>query len=137
MARKRSFAQSDERTDLDISPLIDMVFILLIFFMVTTTFVKDLDLDLERPSASSAERASTKALRVHIDRQGEVYVDNQSVRPWMIQSHVRSALRTKATSEVLVITDLSVRAQALLNVVDQCRLAGATIVGVATAQEAG
>ncbi len=137
MARKRSFAQSEERTDLDISPLIDMVFILLIFFMVTTTFVKDLDLELERPSASSAERASTKALRVHIDRHGEIYVDNQSVRPWMVQSHVRSALRAKATGEVLVITDLSVRAQALLHVVDQCRLAGAKDVGVATAQEAG
>ena len=49
MARKRSFATSAEKTDLDISPLIDMVFILLIFFMVTTTFVKDLDLDLNRP----------------------------------------------------------------------------------------
>ena len=43
----------------DISPLIDMVFILLIFFMVSTTFVKDLKIDLERPGAASAERAST------------------------------------------------------------------------------
>ena len=51
--------KSEERQDLDISPLIDMVFILLIFFMVTTTFVKDMKLDLERPSAQSASRAST------------------------------------------------------------------------------
>ncbi len=137
MSRKRSFAHANERSDLDISPLIDMVFILLIFFMVTTTFVKDLDLELERPSAQSAERASTKALRVHIDRYGEVYVDNQGVRPWMVQSHVRSALRAKATGEVLVITDRTVRAETLLQVVDQCRLAGAKDVGVATQQEAG
>ena len=137
MARKRSFATSAEKTDLDISPLIDMVFILLIFFMVTTTFVKDLDLDLNRPSAQSAERASTKALRVHIDRHGEVYVDNQNVRPWMVQSHVRSGLRAKATGDVLVIADEGIRAQLLLQVVDQCRLAGAKDVGVATAQEAG
>ena len=44
--------------DLNISPLIDMVFILLIFFMVSTTFVKDMKLDLERPAASSSSTAS-------------------------------------------------------------------------------
>ena len=48
-------------SDLDISPLIDVVFILLIFFMVSTTFVKDMQVDLDRPSASSGSRASTKA----------------------------------------------------------------------------
>ena len=53
-------------SDLDISPLIDVVFILLIFFMVSTTFVKDMQVDLDRPSASSGSRASTKAMRIYI-----------------------------------------------------------------------
>ncbi len=50
-----------EGGDIDISPLIDMVFILLIFFMVSTTFVKDMKIDLERPGAASATRSPRRA----------------------------------------------------------------------------
>jgi biopolymer transport protein ExbD len=61
---------SSEEKDIDISPLIDVVFILLIFFMVSTTFVKDAQLDIERPSARSAESTPTEAVRVNVDRSG-------------------------------------------------------------------
>jgi biopolymer transport protein ExbD len=71
-----------EASDIDISPLIDMVFILLIFFMVSTTFVKDMSIDLQRPGAQSATKASTKALRVVIDDRQAVYIDGNPVRPW-------------------------------------------------------
>lgn len=126
-----------EEPGVDISPLIDMVFILLIFFMVTTTFVKDAKVELERPSAASATRASTKAIRVTIDQRGEVYVDARAVRPWMVQNRVREQLQGALERPVLIITDRRVRAEQLLEVVDQCRLAGAKDVAVATEQEAG
>lgn len=126
-----------EEQGVDISPLIDMVFILLIFFMVTTTFVKDAQVELERPSAASAKPASTKAIRVTLDRRGEVYVDGRPVRAWMLQSTVREQLRAAADRPVLVITDSGVQAQKLIDVIDQCRLAGAKDVAVATEKEAG
>ncbi len=135
MRRRRSDGATTG--EIDISPLIDCVFILLIFFMVTTTFVKDMKLELTRPSASSSTRAAPQSLRVYVDRSGSVFVDDQPVRPWMLQSHVRDALRGQATREVLVIVDQSVPAQQLVEVVDQCRLAGASDVGVATEAEAG
>ena len=124
-------------TGIDISPLIDMVFILLIFFMVTTTFVKDMKLDLERPGANSAERASTKAIRVYLDQTGAIYVESAPVKPWMLQSRIAELLKSAADAPVLVITDRLVPAEQLIEVIDQCRLAGATDVGVATEQEAG
>ena len=126
-----------ESTEIDISPLIDVVFILLIFFMVSTTFVRDLKLDLERPGAKSAQQAPGKALRVHVDRHQEIYVDGQPVRAWMLQTRVRDLLRSGSSSSVLVITDRTVPAERLIEVVDQCRLAGAGDVGVATAEETG
>jgi len=129
--------KQEEEATVDISPLIDMVFILLIFFMVTTTFVKDMKLDLERPSASSASTASTKAIRVFIDQYGEIYVDNQPVRVYSLQSKLRDMLRTSTEKSVLVVTDENVAAKLVLEVVDQTRLAGATDVGVATEQESG
>ena len=96
--------QTDEEAQIDISPLIDMVFILLIFFMVTTTFVKDMKLDLERPSASSGVSASTKAIRVFIDTEGDVYVDNQQVRIYSLQSKLRDMLRVSTDKSILVVT---------------------------------
>ncbi len=123
--------------DLNISPLIDMVFILLIFFMVSTTFVKDMKLDLDRPSASSSSTASTKAVRVYIDNQGEVYLDGQSIRIWVLQSRLRDVLKSKTPKSVLVVTDVSVPSGKLVEVVDQARLAGASDVGVATSKEVG
>ncbi|MFT4628577.1 MAG: biopolymer transport protein ExbD [Myxococcota bacterium] len=122
-------------SDLDISPLIDVVFILLIFFMVTTTFVKDTQLDLERPSASSGTKANSKALRVVLTRAGEVFIDDSPIKPWMVQSRVRDHLREAQDGAVLVVADRRVMAESLIEVVDQCRLAGADDVGVITDAE--
>lgn len=127
----------DHSAGIDISPLIDMVFILLIFFMVTTTFVKDMQIDIERPGAATARPSSTKALRVNIDSGANIYVDGNPVRPWMVQSRVRDFLASSGGGPVLVITDRRVPAERLIEVVDQCRLGGATDVGVATEKEAG
>lgn len=127
----------ETETQIDLSPLIDMVFILLIFFMVSATFVKDMDLDINRPKASTAEPSSTKAIRVYIDKAGDTYLDGQPVRSWVIQSRLRDILRSGTSDTVLVVTDDSVPARKLVEVVDQCRRAGARDVGVVTDEEAG
>ncbi len=134
MKIRRKKASSAE---VDMSPLIDMVFILLIFFMVSTTFTKDMKLDLQRPGASSASKASTKAIRVYIDNFGETYVDNQPIKTWAIQSKVRELLHSSAQASVLVIADDTIPVEKLIEVVDQCRLSGASDVAVVTEKEAG
>ncbi|MDW8478788.1 MAG: biopolymer transporter ExbD [Xanthomonadales bacterium] len=121
----------------DLTPMIDMVFILLIFFMVSTTFVKDMKVDIDRPGAQSHTVASTKAVRVYIDKAGEVYVDGQPIRIWVLQSRLRDLLSGMSQKAVLVVTDEVVPAGRLVEVVDQARLAGAQEVGVATRAEAG
>ncbi|MEM7679216.1 MAG: biopolymer transporter ExbD [Myxococcota bacterium] len=134
----RARKKSDGEQGIDISPLIDMVFILLIFFMVSTTFQKDMDIDISRPKASSATRSSTKAIRIFIAADGTTYMDGQPIRSWMIQSRVRDLLETgNADESVLVVTDGSVPTRKLVEVVDQCRMAGAKDVGVATELEVG
>jgi biopolymer transport protein ExbD len=129
--------RKDTTEDINISPLIDMVFILLIFFMVSTTFVKDMKLDLNRPAAATATTASTKAIRLYIDNAGDIYLDGEPVRVWVIQSRIRDLLAGSTGKSVLVVTDDGVPAGRLVEVVDQARLAGATDVGVATVEEAG
>ena len=122
---------------IDVSPLIDMVFILLIFFMVTTTFVKDMKLDLNRPSAASASKASSKVVRVYIDSTNEIYIDNQPVKLWAVQSKLRDLLRDSVDKSVLVISDTSIPVERLIDVVDECRMSGAKDVAVSTTKEMG
>ena len=123
--------------NIDVSPLIDMVFILLIFFMVTTTFVKDMKLDLNRPSAASASKASSKVIRVYIDNTNEIYIDNQPVKLWAVQSKLRDLLRGNSDKSVLVISDATIAVERLIDVVDECRLSGAKDVAVSTTKEMG
>ena len=136
MIRRRT-ARSAADTAVDLTPMIDMTFILLIFFMVSTTFVKDMKLEINRPAAKSASVASTKAVRLYIDRQGEVYLEGEPVRVWVIQSRVSDLIRGMTQKSVLVVTDEDVPAGRLVEVVDQARRAGAEDVGVATVAEAG
>ena len=132
------FKQKSQNVDtVDVSPLIDMVFILLIFFMVTTTFVKDMQLELNRPSAASASLASTKTTRVYIDNSTEIYIDNQPVKLWAVQSKLRDILRTATEKSVLVITDTDIPVGILIDVVDECRMSGAKDVAVSTTKEMG
>ncbi|MEA3418326.1 MAG: biopolymer transporter ExbD [Campylobacterota bacterium] len=123
--------------NIDVSPLIDMVFILLIFFMVTTTFVKDMKLDLNRPSAASATKASSKVIRVYIDNAAEIYIDNQPVKLWAVQSKLRDLLRGADEKSVLVIADAMIPVERLIDVVDECRMSGAKDVAVSTTKEMG
>ena len=132
------FRQKSQNVDtVDVSPLIDMVFILLIFFMVTTTFVKDMSLELNRPSAASASLASTKVTRVYIDNSSEIYIDNQPVKLWAVQSKLRDILRTATEKSVLVITDTDIPVGVLIDVVDECRMSGAKDVAISTTKEMG
>ena len=133
---RRSHRKAVE-TSVDLTPMIDMTFILLIFFMVSTTFVKDMKIDIERPGAQSGQVASTKAIRLYIDRRGEVHMDGEPVRVWTLQSRVADLLRGMTEKSVLVVTDQHVPSGRLVEVVDQARRAGASEVGVATVDEAG
>jgi biopolymer transport protein ExbD len=130
-------ASKPVETPVDLTPMIDMTFILLIFFMVSTTFVKDMKLDINRPGAQTQVVASTKAVRLYIDKAGETYLDGEPVRLWTIQSRVRDQLKGMTAKSVLIVTDEIVPAGRLVEVVDQARLAGAEEVGVATVAEAG
>jgi biopolymer transport protein ExbD len=121
----------------DLTPMIDMTFILLIFFMVATTFQKDLKIDINRPGASTGQVASTKAIKVYVDKQGQAYLDGEPVQVWVIQSRLRDLLKAQSQKSVLVVTDEAVPSGKLVEVVDQARLAGAEDIGVATGAEAG
>lgn len=131
MSHLAKLRKSKERSaDINLGPLIDIIFILLIFFVVTTTFVKDLEVKIERPGAASGQRVDRRAVRVAIDAAGKVYIDGQPVHGWMVQNRVRELLSQQPDRPVLVVADKRLVTARLIEVVDECRLAGARRVGV-------
>lgn len=135
MRRFRSLVERGDEPN--ITPLIDVVFILLIFFIVSATFIKEAKVEIERPQASTAQRITAKEIRVYIDKSGNIYIDDQIVKLWTLQSKVRELLASSTNKTVLVIADKDAKVEILIDVVDQIRLAGAKEVAVSTKQELG
>ncbi|MEL6761507.1 MAG: biopolymer transporter ExbD [Myxococcota bacterium] len=115
----------------NITPLIDVVFILLIFFMVTTTFTQDLGLDIDRPEASSGRRLSSRIVRIAVDPRGALTVDSQPTRSWGLEDALRARLDLTQEKAVLVISDRRVEATVLVDVIDAANRAGASEVSLA------
>lgn len=114
-----------EGAELNITPLIDIVFILLIFFVVTTTFVHELGLPIERPDSGTATEQPHDVVRVAVSRQGEITVDAQPTSPWRVEAEVRARLREHADASVVVIADKGATAEIIVDAIDACRRAGA------------
>ncbi len=117
--------------EINISPLIDLVFLLLIFFLVTTSFVKETGIEVQRPVASSAELKEQGNLLIGIDNGGRVFMDRRQVDVRMIRGHVARALAENPKSGVIIVADQASQAGVIIMVMDQCRLAGAKSVSLA------
>ena len=122
----------EDGLEVDLSPLIDVTFLLLIFFVLTTSFSKEKQLNIQRTEASSSQSVQREPLRVALDAQGVVYLDGRRVAPWLLQGRLESMLRAGTSQEVLLIADARVPSGRMVEVIDQCRLAGAADVAVST-----
>ncbi len=127
-------APKKETLEINIAPLIDIVFILLVFFMVTTTFNRDTHLKLARPNAQTGLESEAATLRVAVDQRGQITVDGKPINPWMVQSKVRAALSLRTNKTVLLVSDQAVETGRLVELMDQCTLAGASDVGISVEQ---
>ncbi|MDY0376498.1 MAG: biopolymer transporter ExbD [Desulfobacterium sp.] len=122
---------------LDIAPLIDMVFILLIFFLVTTSFVKETGVDVNRPTASTAVAKENVTILVGITAQDKIYVDNREIDLRALRLNVERALGEKPDGSVVIVADKNSTTGTAIAAMDQCRLAGAENVSLAAGIEGG
>lgn len=116
---------------IDMSPLLDVVFILLIFFIVSTVFVKETGIEVDKPQAISAQKLDQSAILVAISRTGEVMYDGANIGVSGVRSMVEQLL-LKEQRAVVVQVDKAVSAELLVEVIDEAKLAGASTVNIAT-----
>ncbi len=125
-----------KQLELNMAPLIDMVFILLIFFLVTTSFVKETGVSVNRPSAATAESREKAGIFIGITEDGRVFMESEEVAVHAVRAHVERALAENPGSGVVVVADRGSRMGVTVEVMDACRLAGAPDVSIA-AEEPG
>jgi biopolymer transport protein ExbD len=117
--------------DLNVIPLIDVVFFLLIFYVISTAFISESALPLARPQSSQATQVTSAFVAVAILKSGAIQVGPQVFDPSGVADAVRAALAEAGTDKVVVIPDRDVPTGLLLEVMDACSAAGAGSVDVA------
>lgn len=135
--RSRYTSEQQEESDINMMPMLDVVFILLIFFIVTTSFVKETGVDVTRPSAETAEPKSQANILIGIRDSGEVWIDEQRVQINAIRANVERLLAENPESSVVVVADEGARTGVLVEALDQARLAGADNVSIAARNDSG
>jgi biopolymer transport protein ExbD len=131
MRRKRR-AGGDE-AEINITPMLDIVFIMLIFFIVTTSFVKEIALDLNRPSSEPREeKAVAEVITVRIAANGQIEVGERMVDIRAVRANLEGELATRGfDTPVVVIADRAADSGLMVRVIDQARMAGADTVSLA------
>lgn len=117
--------------ELNMASLIDMIFILLIFFLVTTSFVKESGVDVQRPVAATAEARTKANVIIAVTPEGEVHIDRRVVDIRSVRAHMERFLAETPEGSVVIAADENSRTGAVIRVLDACRLAGVRNISVA------
>ena len=121
------------QAEIQMTPLIDMVFILLIFFVVTTSFVSETGLEIQRPQSSSSETLPRENIPVAIGADGRITIDGQRVGLLSIRPFLQKRLRMQPGLAVVLVADKTVSVDRVVRVMDEIRAAGISEVALATA----
>jgi len=133
---RRTLRGGGDKVDVNMSPLIDMVFLLLIFFVVTTSFVKESGIDVQRSTASTAEVKESATIMIGVSGEGDVWMDGKKVDVRSVRGLMERALAEDPEAGVVIVADKNSETGAVVQVMDQCRLAGASNVSLAAKQQA-
>ena len=129
---RRKFKKNREESEINITPMLDIVFIMLIFFIVTTSFVKEISIDVNRPTKSPIkEQKKSEVISVRISGEGQIFVQDRLITLEAVRANIESNLALKPQATVVVVSDREADAGFLVKVIDQSRLAGARNVSLA------
>ncbi len=133
--RRSHTEQGSPAAAVNLTPLIDMVFILLIFFVVTSSFVKESGIEVNRPTAQTTERQERGNIIIAISSTGEVWMDKRQIDPHAVRTEVLRLKAENPEAAVVIVADEKADTGILVKVMDQVRLAGITRVSIAASQE--
>jgi len=135
MKFRRALTEAEEINDINVSPLIDMVFILLIFFIVTTTFVEETGVEVDKPQAASAANLDKNSILLAVTAQGQVVYGGQEIGVNGVRPLVKR-MTDQESVPVIIEVDKNATAGIVVRVIDEAKLGGAKNVSLASKQGA-
>ncbi len=140
MRHSRSFvrqASEEGGQQIDLTPMLDVVFIMLIFFIVTASFIKEAGIDVQRPVADTLESIKNQKIFIAISEENEIWIDKQMVKPVSVKGIVERMRAENSKGAVVIQVDASSYAETFALVFDAARDAGvpAEEIHVATVEE--
>lgn len=131
MRRTSLLNQEQDSTQVDLTPMLDVVFILLIFFIVTTSFVSESGIEVDPPQAATAEVQAQASILLAITSEGEVWVDGQPLTLSALGPVVARLQAERPQSSVVIQADKASKSGRLVEVMDRLRLAGIDKISLA------
>ena len=128
---RRLNIRKKEEAGIDLTPMLDVVFIMLIFFIVTTSFVKESGIQVNRPSASTAQKEERANILVAITEAGEVWMQKRKVDVRSVRAHIERMRAEAPEGSVVIQADKASKNGLLVDVMDQIRAAGVTNISLA------
>ncbi len=136
MFKKHKFLeQENENASINMEPLIDMVFILLIFFIITTNFSRQTGVDVSKPKAKSAVSQGQKVMLIGITREGTIHVYGRQTTIERLQHLVQQEIAKRPDMSIVIVADKQAEIGKAVSIMDQCAMAGAPKVSIAANTE--
>ena len=134
--KRFSQRKNKEETEINLTPMLDVVFIMLIFFIVTTSFVKETGIEVNRPSAKSANSKTSANILIAIKNNNEIWIDKRMVDIRSVRANVeRLKAENNTKSSVVIQSDTKAQTGTLVKVMDQIRLAGIFDISISTLKD--
>lgn len=121
----------DEKEEIDMTPMLDVVFILLIFFIVTASFVKEAGIDVNRPEAATAVKKERANILVAISDKGDIWINKRKVDIRSVQANIERLKAENPQGTVVIQADKKSTTDTLIKVMDSARAAGVYDVSIA------
>ena len=128
---RRRHKRNQDENGLDLTPMMDIVFIMLIFFIVTTSFVKETGIEVNRPNAETAERDEKGNILVAISQNNEIWIDKRRVDLKAVRANIERLKIEYPEGSVIIEADKEARSGLLVETMDQIRLAGVQNISIA------
>ncbi|BBO85463.1 biopolymer transporter ExbD [Desulfosarcina ovata subsp. sediminis] len=128
---RKSLRGKYQEEEINVMPLVDMVFLLLIFFMVTTSFVKEAGIDVHRPTAATAQLKDKGNILLGVSADGRIFFEKKAIDLRSVRAHIERSLAESPEGAVVIVADQKSDTGVIVRVMDQCRLAGARRVSIA------
>ena len=137
MSRRIHFALEDRREDneINLTPMLDVIFIMLIFFIVTTSFVKESGIEVSRPNAATATDQKRASIFIAINKKGQIFLQKRQINVEAVRPNIEKLHAESPEGSVVIQADKNSETGLLIEVMDQIRSAGVQNISVAATRE--